>query len=68
MVMDGDLTWGDEHTIQCTYAALWNCAPDTFIILLTNIIPIKSMKRRGKKNYLTPASVSGSGGKGQESD
>ena len=33
MVMEGDLTWGGEHTVQCTGDVLQNCAPDTCIIL-----------------------------------
>ena len=35
MAMEGDLTWGSEHTMQCTDDVLWNCAPETCIILLT---------------------------------
>ena len=37
MVMEGDLTWGGEHTLQCTYDVLQNCTPETYIILLTNV-------------------------------
>ena len=47
MVMEGDLTWGGEHTIQCTDDVLWNCIiskitqePKTCIILLTSVTPI----------------------------
>ena len=36
--MEGDLTCGDEHTIQYTDDVLQNCTPETYIILLTNII------------------------------
>ena len=36
MVMEGDLTWGGEHTIQYTDDVLYNCTPETYIILLTN--------------------------------
>ena len=35
----GDLTWGGEHTIQCTDGVLWNCTPETCIILLTILSP-----------------------------
>ena len=44
MVMEGDLTWGGEHTIQCTDDVLWDCTPETYIILLINVIPINSIK------------------------
>ena len=42
MVMEGDLTWGGEHTIQYTDDVLYNCTPETYIILLTNVTPINS--------------------------
>ena len=29
MVMEGDLTWGGEHTILCTDDVLWNRASET---------------------------------------
>ena len=37
MVMEGDLTWGGAHTIRYTDDALWNCTPESYIILLTNL-------------------------------
>ena len=43
MVMEGDLTWGGEHTIQYTDDILQNRTPETFIILLTNVTPINSI-------------------------
>ena len=46
MVMEGDVTWGGEHTIRCTDAVLQNCTPETYIILLTNAIPINSIRQR----------------------
>ena len=49
MVRDRDLTWGGEHTIQCTDDVLQNCAPETCIILLTSVTPINSIKRKMKK-------------------
>ena len=39
MVMEGDFTWGGEYTIQYTDNAIQNCTPETYIILLTNVIP-----------------------------
>ena len=35
--MEGDLTWGGEHTIQYTDGVLYDCTPETYIILLTNV-------------------------------
>lgn len=46
MVMNGDLTWSIEHTIQCTNSELWKCAPETRIIMLTSVTPISSIKRK----------------------
>ena len=31
--MEEDLTWGGEHTIQYIVGELWNCTPETYIIL-----------------------------------
>ena len=42
--MAGDLTWGGEHTTQYTDDVLQNCTPETYIILLTNVTPINSIK------------------------
>ena len=44
MVMKGDLTLGDEHTIQYTNDVLENCTLETCISLLINVTPINSMK------------------------
>ena len=41
--MNRDLTLGGKHTIQCTDDVLWNCALE---ILLTNVTPINSIKRK----------------------
>ena len=49
MVMEGDLTWGGEHTIQCTDGVFWNRAPDTCVILLTSVTPQNAIKRKEKK-------------------
>ena len=41
---EGDLTWGAEHTIQHTGDVLDSCTAETFIILLTTVTPINSIK------------------------
>ena len=46
MAIEGDLTYGSEHTIQYTHDVLWNYAPETYIILLTNVTPIKTIKKK----------------------
>ena len=33
MVMEGDLTWGGEYTIQYAYIVLQNYTPETYVIL-----------------------------------
>ena len=43
MVMEGDLIWDGEHTIQYTDDILQNCKPETYMILLTNVTPINSV-------------------------
>ena len=45
MVIEGDLTWGGEHTIQYTDDVLQNCILETYIILLTYVTPINSIKK-----------------------
>ena len=42
--MEGDLTLGGKHTIQYTDDVLQNCIAETYIILLTNVTPINSIK------------------------
>lgn len=49
--MSKDLTSGDEHTIQCTHDVLYNCAPETYIIL-TNVTPMHSIKEKNTILYL----------------
>ena len=41
---DGDLTWGAEHTTQYTDDVLYSCTLEAYIILLTNVTPINSIK------------------------
>ena len=48
MVMEGDLTWGGEHTMPYTYEVLWNCTPETYITLLTHVTPNKFNKKLNK--------------------
>ena len=43
-----NLTWGGEHTIQCMDNLLWNCTPETCIILLISVIPTHSIFKKGK--------------------
>ena len=35
--------------MQCTDDELWNCAPEMCTILLTNVTPINSTIKKGKK-------------------
>ena len=46
MVMEGALTWGGEHTVECTDDVLKICAPETCIILLTSVTPVNLIKRK----------------------
>ena len=52
---EGDWTGAGEHTIQCTDDMLQTCTPETDTILLSNVIPIHSIKKylgyilKGKK-------------------
>ena len=38
------MTWGSDHTIQHTGDVLDSCTAETFIILLTTVTPINSIK------------------------
>ena len=49
-MMDRDLAWGVEHTIQCTDDVLLNYAPETYVILLTSFTPINSIKSKKLKS------------------
>lgn len=40
MVTKDDLTLGGEHTMQYTAHASEKCTFETYVILLTNVIPI----------------------------
>ena len=41
---EGDLTLSSEYTKQHTGDVLDSCTAETYIILLTNVIPINSIK------------------------
>ena len=49
-MIEGVLTWGDEHTIQYTDDVLQNSISETHIILLTIVTQINSMKIKIKLN------------------
>ena len=49
--MEGDLTWGGEHTVQCTDDMLWNSATETCIILLTSVTTKILIKKREIGTY-----------------
>ena len=40
MVMEGDVIWGGEHTIQYTNDILENYTLETYIILLNYLTPV----------------------------
>ena len=52
MVMERNLTQGGEHTMQYTDDVLQNCAPETYIILLSHVTPINSIKNKDKNKQL----------------
>ena len=54
MVTEGNLPLGDEHTIQCTDDVLQNCTPETYIILLSNVTPINSIKKKKESRENRP--------------
>ena len=41
---------GGEHTLQCADDVLWNCAPETCIILLTSVTSINATKSKKMQN------------------
>ena len=43
-VTERDLTLGGKHKIQYADAVLYNCTPETYVILLANITPINSVQ------------------------
>ena len=49
MVMGEDLTLGDEHTTQNIGYVLQNCTSESYVILLTSVTSINSIKKQ--KDY-----------------
>ena len=47
--MEGDLAWGVKHTIKYTDDVIQNCIPEIYMILLTNVALINSMKKEKRK-------------------
>ena len=47
-MMEGDTPWSGEHTIQYTDSILQNRTPETYIISLTDVTPINSIKKKEK--------------------
>ena len=45
MVTKEEQTQNDEHTIQYTGDVLQNCTLETYILLLTNVTPVNSIKK-----------------------
>lgn len=43
--LERGLTWAGEHTTQQTDDVAYNCAPETYAILLTTVTPRNSIKR-----------------------
>ena len=44
MGMEEDLTWGGVHTIQYPLDVLQNSTPEAYVILLTNVTTINTIK------------------------
>ena len=53
--MKGDLTWGGEYTIQYTDDILQIHTPETYVILLMNVTPIKLIKKKVKEREIKNA-------------
>ena len=49
-MVEGDLTWGGEHTIQYTDDVLQNCTPETYMLLLTDATQKISVHKSSEKN------------------
>ena len=46
--MEGDLARGGEHTVQYTDEVLLSRTPETYIIILTDVTLINSIKSKNK--------------------
>ena len=44
----GALTWDGEQAVQCAGDGAQACTPETYIILLTNVTPTNSIRKRLK--------------------
>ena len=56
MVMEGDLTWGGEHTVQYTDDMVQNLTQETYLILLTDVTPVNSIKYKKIKRSISLSS------------
>lgn len=52
MVIEGGFTFDGEHTIQYTGDVLQNWTLDVYIILLTSVTSINSLRKQNKKDEL----------------
>ena len=59
MVMEGDLTWDGEHTIQFTDDVLQTRTPEPYVILLTKVTPTNSIKKEIEKKISHENLISG---------
>lgn len=50
MVIEGNVTWGGEHTVQHADYVLQNYIPEIYTILLTNVNLINSIKTQKIQN------------------
>ena len=50
-ILERDLICGGKYTLQHTDDVLYNCVPESYIILLTNVTPINSIYKN--KSLLT---------------
>lgn len=53
MVIELDLTLRGKDAIQYTDGVLLNCVLETYIVLLTNVIPVNSIKIKKEKKIAT---------------
>ena len=51
-MVEGDLTWGGEHTVQYADGVLQKCTPKTYILLLTTVTLINSIKQNKIKKII----------------
>ena len=57
MVMDGDVTWGGDHTVQCTRDVFWNGLETLTFKDVENITPIYPLSCISMLTGLSPTSV-----------